>query len=136
MVRRHVQVKVTTETVRRVAAHAQRLTAGVHGLAFVSKPGQALRYVDKHPSVIVFTDRDAARRAAAFYAGIVDGLQVTNPPLVDRVLQEVDERHTASVDVGRGYARRYLVRQVAVRQAARGLPSTTTTTTTRRDGEL
>lgn len=94
-------MKVTTETVRRVAAHAERLTAGVHGLAFVAKPGDQLRYVDKQPGGKIFTGRDASRRATAFYAGIVDADPAPNPPLVDRVLLEVTQRHAAEVDAGR-----------------------------------
>lgn len=101
-------MKVTTETVRRVAAHAERMTAGRHGLAFAAKPGDPLRYVDKHPAGSVFTGLDAARRAAAFYAGIVDALPGTNPPLIDRVLAEVTERHRHDVDAGRRRADRHL----------------------------
>jgi hypothetical protein len=112
------RVKITTETVRRVAAHAQRLTAGTHGLAFVAKPGDPPRYVDKRrpttredlgaPEGFVFTGGDAARRAAAFYAGIVDTLPGANPPLTDRVLDEVTTRHAQAIEVGRRCAVRHL----------------------------
>lgn len=97
-------MKITTETVRRVAAHAHRLTGGVHGLAFVHDPGDPPRYVDRHTPGRTFAGPGAARCAAAFYTGMVDALPGANPPLIDTVLAEVSARHTALIEAGRAAA--------------------------------
>lgn len=97
-------MKITTETVRRVAAHADRLTGGGHGLAFVSDPADPPRYVDKHLDGRTFTGPGAARAAAAFYAGLIDALPGANPPLIDTVLAEVSARQATLVGAGRDAA--------------------------------
>jgi hypothetical protein len=99
-------MKITTDTVRRLAARAGHATAGAHGLAFVATPGDPERYVDKQTGGRVFAGRGATRAAAAFYAGILDTLAVDRRGLVDAVLAETGERHGDDIDAGRRAAGR------------------------------
>lgn len=99
-------MKITTDTVRRLAARAGHATAGAHGLAFVATAGDPERYVDKQTGGRVFAGRGATRAAAAFYAGILDTLAVDRRGLVDAVLAETSERHQDEITAGRRAAAR------------------------------
>ncbi|MET0711065.1 MAG: hypothetical protein ABWZ30_00975 [Jiangellaceae bacterium] len=98
-------MKITTATVRRCAAHAKRLSGGTFALAFAAKPGDPPRYVVTG-AALTFTGVDAARQAAAYFAGIAGALTTRNPDIIEQVLAETRDRHADMVHQGVIAARR------------------------------
>ncbi len=114
-------MKITDSTVRRAAAIPAGLSDSRFGLSFTARPGDPPRYVDKG-SALTFAGH---RQAAAFYAGVVTACTATVPAPIQRILDEVTDRHEVYVQLGRrhgsGTPAEHLLDQSEARRHAREL---------------
>lgn len=96
-------MKITTETVARLARTARRATAGAYGLAEAARPGKPAKVTDTAAG-LTWQGPDALRQAAAFYAGLIDQLTDPTPGPVLAVVAEVRARHGNYITDGRDAA--------------------------------
>lgn len=99
-------MKITTETVSRLARDVRKATDGAYGLAESARPGKPAQITDTATG-LTWYGADCARRAAAYYAGMLEVLTSPVAEPVQRILRETRERHGRYCDDGRVAARSY-----------------------------
>lgn len=96
-------MRITKDTVRKLADWAAEVSGGKLGLQSIGNPGDGLRYVDAH-QIRVFKGKTATREAALFYGfaghewSVRDG--VYPPAWVDEILLELLESPASVVRAG------------------------------------
>lgn len=98
-------MRITPDTVQRLADYASELTDGRFRFGYASNPGDGMRYVDGTLIHLTWSGRDAARKAAAYYYGVAES---ANPGTVGDLPDDVREAgrelvrwRESAVDVGR-----------------------------------
>ena len=96
-------MRITKETVRKLADWAAEVSGGQLGLRSAGNPGDGLRYIDAH-QIRVFQGRAATREAALFYGFAGHEWSVRNgvypPAWVDEILLELLESPAPVVRAG------------------------------------
>jgi hypothetical protein len=97
-------MRITKETVRKLANYAAEVSSGTLTLESIANPGDGLRYVDGHSNTRVFTGKTATREAALFYGFAGHEWAVRNgtypPAWVDEVLLVLLDSPTAVTRAG------------------------------------
>ncbi len=99
-------MKITSETVARIAREVRKVTDGKYGMVEAARPGRAAHVTDTATG-LTWHGQDCARKAAAYYAGMLHVLTDPMSEPVARILRETTARHGRYCDDGRVAARAY-----------------------------
>ncbi len=97
-------IRITRDTVQRLADYASEVTGGRFRFGYVNNPGDGVRYVDGTEMHLTWSGSDAARKAAAYYYGVAESAVPLVGDLPDDIRaagRELIRWRESAVDAGR-----------------------------------